>query len=64
MPLLAYLTAVAQPLLNGPSVDNFPGSGVRHRHCYQGRLLTRRPHPLRRVLLWLIGRWHRDGAGP
>ena len=64
MPLLVYLTAVAQPQLNGASADFLPGAGVRHRHCYQGRLLTRRPHPLRRVLLWLIGRWHRDGAGP
>jgi len=64
MPLLAYLTAVSQPQLNGTSADHVPGAGVRHLFCYQGRLLTLRPHPLRRALLWLFGQWNRDGAGP
>ena len=47
-----------------PELMTLPGAGVRGRHGYQGRPLTRRPHPLLRALLMLIGRWHRDGAGP
>ena len=43
MPLLAYLTAVAQFQLKGTSADHVPGAGVRHLFCYQGRLLTRSP---------------------